>query len=527
MLPALFIARSTTVAERSGPPRTVRLTPQQGAENHMKTRLAVLLSLAGLLILTINGPALAQESAGDDGGPPTDDSGDPTAAAATTGDGRQQLAQAAAVDPAVTIRGAGATFPANMIEQWKADVKRTLNLTVEYSAVGSGGGRSQFIAATVDFGASDVPLTAAETAQANEKHGSFLTIPVTAGGIAVEYRLDGASSIRLTPATIAKIFKGSIKKWDDPAITADNGIALPGKDIVVYVRSDRSGTSEVFTDYLSKAAPADWTTGANGNFPTTGGQIGRSGSDGVSNAVQGQDGSIGYSELSFAVERNLGVVRVRNAAGQFKSPADSGAVAEAIDDATVKPDGTLTLNYLTTNPSAYPISTTSYVLAATKMDAKKGDNLRAFLDYALGEGQSKAPALSYSPLPARLATSGRQKAASINASTANVPTSTNPTGATTTSNPTGSTTSTTSSATGTTATTVAPSSVSAASTTGSSGGSSSGGGTAARSSGGAAATGAGAVAKTGGEHLAWLIAGLTTAGVGAALRRRQRSVVAG
>ncbi|MGH9180526.1 MAG: phosphate ABC transporter substrate-binding protein PstS, partial [Acidimicrobiales bacterium] len=347
-----------------------------------------------------------------------------------------------------------ATFPANVIEQWRADVKRSVNLSVEYQAIGSGGGRSQFIAGTVDFGASDVPLTAAETQQANEKHGSFFTIPITAGGIAIEYRLDGAQSVRLTPATLARIFSGSIKKWNDAAITADNGVALPDKDIVVYVRSDRSGTSEVFTDYLSKAAPAQWTTGANGNFPTTGRQIGRSGSDGVSNAVRGQDGSIGYSELSFAVERNIGVARIRNSAGQFKSPADAGAVSEAIDDATFNADGTLTLNYLTTNPSAYPISTTSYVLAPAKLDAAKGDNLKAFLDYALGDGQAKAAPLSYAALPARLVTSGRQKVASINAAVAQAPSSTTaPSSSTTTP---GSSSSTTTAVPSTTATTVAP-----------------------------------------------------------------------
>ena len=507
----------------------------------MPNRLARLLSVAGCLTLMVaaTNPAGAEPDMG--GGSWSPDPGTTVGAAQPPAPLVDDAVDDApvrftyqAVDPSVTIRGAGATFPANMIEQWRADVKRSVNLTVEYQAIGSGGGRSQFIAGTVDFGASDVPLTAAETTSANTRYGSFHTIPITAGGIAVEFRLDGTASVRLTPPTLARIFTGSIKKWNDAAITADNGVALPDKDITVYVRSDNSGTSTVFTDYLSKAAPAQWTTGAVGTFPTTGGQIGRNGSDGVSNAVQGQDGSIGYSELSFAVERNLGVMRIRNAAGQFKSPADAGAVTEAIDDATVNADGTLTLNYLTTNPSAYPISTTSYVLAPARMDAAKGDNLKAFLEYALGDGQGKAAALSYSALPARLVTSGRQKVAGINPAAAPAPTTTVPAPSSSTTAPGSSSSSSSSSTTSTTApagtsTTSAPTGTGngvAAASTGSSGsvGSSGSSGTSGTTTASSAA--AAPLATTGAESRSLAALGVALVVIGWALTRTSRRRVA-
>jgi phosphate transport system substrate-binding protein len=343
-------------------------------------------------------------------------------AGATTAGAAEGAVSTAAVDANVQISGAGATFPLNIIEQWKADFKKDSGATVNYAGVGSGGGKTQFIAGTVDFAGTDTLASATEKPQLDSKYGSWLYIPETAGGIALGYKVAGLSSLKLSAATLAKIFAGTITKWNDPAITTDNGTAGPNKDIQVYVRSDSSGTSGVFTQYLTAAAPNDWKAGSTQQFPTNNGQIGKAGSDGVANAVAAADGSIGYFEVSFAKERSIDTVSVKNAAGQFVGPT-SAAVREAIDDATVNPDGSLALAFTGPNPAAYPVSTVSYFLAPTKMDDKKGDNLKAFLTYVLSDaGQARAEPLSYAPLPSKVLSNSRVQITKINPSAATVTT---------------------------------------------------------------------------------------------------------
>jgi len=318
----------------------------------------------------------------------------------------------------VTVTGAGATFPLNMIEQWKSDFNKSTGVSIAYTGVGSGAGRTQLIAGTVDFAGSDVPAAATEVQQLNDKYGSFVYIPEITGAISVQYNLPGVTNLKLTGATLAKIFSGKITTWNDPAIAADNGTAGPNLPIQVFVRSDKSGTSGVFTDYLAHVDAADWTAGSTQTFPTDKGQIGKAGSDGVANAVQGASGGIGYAEHSFAVERHLGEVQVKNGAGEFKGP-DTAAVTQAIDAAATNPDGTLTLNYTTGNAGVYPISTVSYFLVPTKMDPAKGDNLIAFLNDALStDGQGKAASLGYAPLPEKQRTASLAAVGKINATAA-------------------------------------------------------------------------------------------------------------
>ena len=248
----------------------------------------------------------------------------------------------AATHKDVTVTGAGATFPLNMIEQWKSDFNKSTGVSIAYTGVGSGAGRAQLIAGTVDFAGSDVPAAAAEVQQLNDKYGSFVSIPEIAGAISVQYNLPGITGLKLSGATLAKIFSGKVTSWNDPAIAADNGSAGPNLPIQVFVRSDKSGTSGVFTDYLSK-----------------------------------------------------------------------------VDAATTNPDGTLTLNYTTGNAGVYPISTVSYFLVPTKVDANKGDNLVAFLNYALGTaGQGGAEKLGYAPLPEKVRTASLAAAGKINATAA-------------------------------------------------------------------------------------------------------------
>jgi phosphate transport system substrate-binding protein len=323
----------------------------------------------------------------------------------------------AATHKDVTVTGAGATFPLNMIEQWKSDFKKSADVTIAYTGVGSGAGRTQLIAGTVDYAASDVPASQAEADQLKAKYGDFVYIPFTAGGISVQYNVPGLSNLKLSAPTIAKIFSGAIANWNDPAIAADNGVAGPNLPIQVFVRSDKSGTSGVFTDYMAKSAPAEWSKGKTETFPTDKGQIGKSGSDGVSNAVKAAAGGIGYGEHSFAVERQLGEVQVKNGAGEFKGP-ETAAVTAALDAATPNPDGTLSLNFTSAKPGMYPISTTSYLLVPTRMDPRKADNLISFLNYVLGDGQGKAAGLNYAPVSDGVRRAGQTAVTRINATSA-------------------------------------------------------------------------------------------------------------
>jgi phosphate transport system substrate-binding protein len=320
----------------------------------------------------------------------------------------------AATHPDTTVTGAGSTFVLNMMEQWKSDFKKSDNVTIAYTGVGSGAGRTQLIAGTVDFAGSDTAASADEATQLKAKYGDFVYLPETAGGISVIYKVAGFTGLKLSGPTLAKIFNGTITNWNDPAIATDNGTAGPNLPIQVFVRSDKSGTSGVFTDYLTKTGGGAWTVGSTQTFPTDHGQIGKSGSDGVANAVGAANGGIGYAEHSFAVERSLGEVAVKNGYGAFKTPTDPSVTA-AIDDATTNADGTLTLNYLTSAAEAYPISTVSYFVVPTKLDTNKGDNLKAFLAYILSStGQGKAPALGYAPLPAKVLSLATAQAAKIN-----------------------------------------------------------------------------------------------------------------
>lgn len=334
--------------------------------------------------------------------------------AAGTAGAQEAPITAQQVDTGTTVAGAGSTFIANAVDQWRADFKKAQGVTITYAGVGSGAGRTQLIAGTVDFAGSDTAASSSDAAALRSKYGSYIYVPTIAGGIAVEFNVPGVSSLRLSGPTIAKIFSGKITNWKDAAIAADNGTAGPDLPIQVFVRSDSSGTSNVFTQYLGAAAPADWTTGATNTFPTSGGQIAKAGSDGVSNAVQSTSGGIGYAEVSYANERSINVVKVKNAAGQFRGP-DNASVTAALDDATINPDGTLTLAFTGTNPTAYPISTTSYFIIPTTMDSKKGENLKAFLTYALSSaGQSSVAPLGYAPLPAKVLSNALVMTATIN-----------------------------------------------------------------------------------------------------------------
>jgi phosphate transport system substrate-binding protein len=312
------------------------------------------------------------------------------------------------------LSGAGSTFVQTAAQQWIKDFSSTCSgASVNYQGVGSGAGIQQLTAGTVDFAGSDVAMKPEEQTAAEAKVGPVLHIPWTAGGIALEYNLDGVSDLKLAPETVAGIFAGKIVKWDDPAIKATNGgVSLPATGIQVVHRSDGSGTTAAFTAYLTAAAGSVWTVGAGKDVPWPAGQ-GAKGSDGVTAAVKQTKGAIGYAELSFAKGASLGVAKIKNPSGVFVAP-DAASVAAALKSATVPADLKVTINYAPTEAAAYPISTTTFVIVPKKpADAAKGKALRAFVLYALGDGQKSVESLYYAPLPAELLTQARTAAESI------------------------------------------------------------------------------------------------------------------
>jgi phosphate transport system substrate-binding protein len=313
-----------------------------------------------------------------------------------------------------TISGAGSTFVQTIMQQWIKDYAAACpGATVNYQGVGSGAGIQQFTAGTVDFAGSDVVMKPEEEAAAQAKQGAVIHVPWSSGGIAVEYNVKKVSDLKLTPQTLAGIFAGKIVKWDDPAIKADNsGTTLPSEGIQVVHRSDGSGTTAAFTSYLTAAAGSVWKSGAAKDVPWPTGQ-GAKGSDGVTAAVKQTEGGIGYAELSFAKTNSIGVAKVKNPAGSWVAP-DGASVAAALTSATVPPNLKIQINYTPPDPTAYPISTTTFVIVPQKpADPTKAKLLKAFVLYALGPGQQAADGLFYAPLPSSLLSQAKTVAESI------------------------------------------------------------------------------------------------------------------
>ncbi len=322
------------------------------------------------------------------------------------------LVPAAAAQAAEPISGAGSTFAAKIIAKWASDVAPK-GVKVTYQAVGSGDGRAALIAGKVDFAAAHGPAPAAEVAKLKAKYGGVVHVPETSGGIAVVYNVKGVTNLKLSGPTLAKIFSGAVKKWNDAAIAVDNGAPGPNLPIKVFVRSDKSGSSGVFTGYLSAAGGGAWKGGTTETFPTGAGRQGRDGGSALAAAVAATNGAIGYVDHGTAVGKKLREALVKNRAGQFRPPAPAN-VSAAINEATTRGDGTLGVTYTPKSGNAYPISTVSYVVAPAKLRAAKAQSLKAFLGYALSNaGQGRAAPLGYAPLPGRLRTFANQQVGKI------------------------------------------------------------------------------------------------------------------
>jgi phosphate transport system substrate-binding protein len=299
------------------------------------------------------------------------------------------------------MNGAGATFPMPIYQKWFEDYhKAHPSVQINYGGGGSGAGISQLTNGTVDFGASDMPMKDDQIAKMKVKPLHF---PTVLGAVVLTYNLPGVSSdLKFTPETISGIFMGSIKKWNDPRLAKDNpGVKLPNEEIIPVHRSDASGTTFVFTDYISKVSP-DFKSkvGADAKVAWPAEGLNGQGNPGVAGLVKQTPSSIGYVELTYAIQNKMSYGQVKNSAGNWVKPSLEG-VTEAAAGAAKSIPGDFRVS-ITNAPgkNAYPISTFTWLLIPSHIaDASKGKALAEFLKWMLTEGQKQTTALSYAPLP--------------------------------------------------------------------------------------------------------------------------------
>lgn len=356
-----------------------------------------------------------------------------------------------AADP-ITINASGSTFIANYIEACKGGYNAATGNIINYGGGGSGAGKKAFKAGTVDLAMTDSLVGAAD-----EASFAWSYVPVIAGPIAIAVNLPGITALNMSADTFANIMAGKITKWNDPAIIADNkgttstttiakkdkkgkvvknkkgkvvyitksttigAVKLPALPISVVYRSDSSGTSEITTKYLAAAAASIWTKAGSSTFsaafpgtlPTDGTFQGAAGSDGVANGVKSKPGAITYVEMSYAKERSLGLVSLKNAAGNFVAPTSAGASA-FLNEFEPGAKGIITPNYLTKEPGAYPISAFTYALVRTDGKSEKGAAVKSFLTYLTQTCVPlKAEANFYAGLPAPALAVSKSKIADI------------------------------------------------------------------------------------------------------------------
>ena len=317
----------------------------------------------------------------------------------------------------VSLQGAGASFPNPLYQKWMSEYGKVKpNVKLDYQSIGSGGGIKQFKEQTVDFGASDAPMKDEDLKSAP---GEVLHVPTVLGAVVITYNLEGISNpLRFSPEALADIFLGKIKKWNDPKLAADNpGVTLPSADITVVHRSDSSGTSAVFTDYLSKVS-AEWKekvgAGVSPSWPTG---LGQKGNEGVTGQVKQTPNTLGYVELAYAVQNKLPVAQIKNASGNFITPSIDAVTAAAAGSLATTPEDLRVSITNAAGPDAYPISSYTYILVyKAQKDAAKGKALVDFLWWGIHDGEGFAKDLQYAPLPADIV---KRAEAKINSVTAN------------------------------------------------------------------------------------------------------------
>ena len=298
-----------------------------------------------------------------------------------------------------TLNGAGATFPYPMYSKWFSEYQKLHpEIQINYQSIGSGGGIRQVINGTVDFGASDGPMTDEMLKQAKTK---ILHMPTVLGADVPAYNIPGVNAeLKFTPEALAGIFLGKITKWNDKAITSVNpGVNLPDKDIIVVHRSDGSGTTYIWTDYLSKISP-EWQsqvgTGTSVKWPIG---LGGKGNEGVAGSIRQLQGSIGYVELVYAVQNNISYGSVKNAAGNFVKASLESVTAAAASAPKMPADFRVSITNAP-GKDAYPISSFTWLLIPEQSkDPARGKILADFLNWMVTDGQKMTAALSYAPLP--------------------------------------------------------------------------------------------------------------------------------
>ncbi len=316
-----------------------------------------------------------------------------------------------------SINGAGATFPQPVYEEFGSKVKDKFGTTVNYQGIGSGGGVSQFTAGTVDFGATDSAMTDDEI-KAAAKKGDAVHVPSVFGAVTVSYNLDGVKAgLKLDGKTVADMFLGKVKKWNDPAVAKLNsGMKLPDQDITVCHRSDESGTTKLFTTFLADYSPA-WKNGPGVDktvkWPTG---TGAKGNDGVAGCVKQNKGGVGYVEQAYALQNNFTTADVKNKSGAFIAPnlASTSAAGEG-----VKVPSDLRFSAIDApGAKAYPIASATFLLVYKDMckaglKPKQAKLVKNWLGYVTGDGQKVAPSIQYAPLPGPLSTKAKAKVASL------------------------------------------------------------------------------------------------------------------
>jgi phosphate transport system substrate-binding protein len=314
------------------------------------------------------------------------------------------LAVTAGAQNALLINGAGATFPYPMYSKWFDEYHKAHgNIQINYQSIGSGGGIKQVTEGTVDFGATDGPMNDDQLKAFQDKHGfGILHFPTVLGAVVPTYNVPGITAeLNLTQDAIAGIFLGRITKWNDPAIAgANKGVTLPANDIVVVHRSDGSGTTYAWTDYLSKVSD-DWKNkvgkGTSVNWPVG---LGGKGNEGVAGLAKQTPNSIGYVELIYAIQNNMPYGRVKNSSGAFIKADLAGVTAAAAGAAKNIPDDFRVSITDAPGKTAYPISTFTWLLIPAKItDTAKRDAIKGFLNWMLADGQNYAENLSYAKLP--------------------------------------------------------------------------------------------------------------------------------
>lgn len=298
----------------------------------------------------------------------------------------------------IALSGAGATFPFPLYSKWMSEYNKLHpEVKINYQSIGSGGGIRQITSGTVDFGASDAPMSEADLKKAPRP---LLHIPTTIGAVVVGYNVPGvADGLQLDADVVADIFLGTVKKWDDARIVAANpGVKLPSTDISVVARSDGSGTTAVFTGFLASVSPAFKEKVGEGKSVKWPVGLGAKGNEGVSGQLKTTPGTIGYVELAYATQNKITSAAIKNAAGEYVS-AKVEAVTRAAENVPM-PDSLVVSLANAPGAGSYPISSYTYLLVyQDAQDATKGQALADFLWWAIHEGQALAADLHYAPLP--------------------------------------------------------------------------------------------------------------------------------